>query len=160
MLQRFLSLFSLTAAFFTLAACDGQEAQQDFLADATATPIGYTRTDASGVVGERDEDDWRTAPAFVGIVRVEPAFPNPTANGFVTVIFSVTQSDQIIGGVELYARDPSGRLLQLARVLDSGLLGVYELTFAPSELGQSGLQRLFIADGQGQLISYGDLLVQ
>jgi hypothetical protein len=142
------------------AGCDTQEAQNEFLDQAAAPPRGYTATDADGNVLERDEDDWRTAPTFIGDVSVSPAFPNPVTDGFVTIPFNVSQFDRIVGGLELYARDGSGRLVRLDEVLEANVPGSYIFSFSPGLIGDDGLQRVFISDGQGLLVSYGDIFIR
>lgn len=46
----------------------------------------FTETDAAGNILRIDPDDWRIQERFRNEVRVRPPFPNPTANGIVSLI--------------------------------------------------------------------------
>ncbi len=142
-----------------LAGCDGQQLQESFAADARRTASGITRTSAQGVVAETDADDWRTAPVYAGRIRVDPAFPNPAAQGrFVSVPVGVLDFDGVQGALSLHAYDPGGRLRMLVSQSVSGP-GTYVLSFGASQLGRVGLTRVFVLDGRGEILSYGDVEV-
>ena len=141
------------------SACDSANEQKSFLDDAQATPTGFTSTDANGGVTADDADDWRTAPVYVGRIVVDPAYPNPFSNGFVTVPFRVLQFDEIAGGLFVRAFDTQGRLFSLGEVLDTSSPGLYTVTINPAQLSTTGLHRLFIQDVFGEIVSYGDLMV-
>lgn len=139
--------------------CDTQNLQEDFIRDADRTPSGFTNTDAGGQIISTDDDDWRTAPVYLGTVRVDPPFPNPTGADFVSLPITISQFNQLRGGMVLRARDRQGRFIILDEILEARDPGAYVFNFTPIELNE-GLQRLFIFDSVGELVSYGDLMVQ
>ncbi len=154
------ALAALVAVGATIGAgCDGQRLQESFAAAARRSPSGITRTNAQGAVAETDADDWRTAPVYAGRVRVDPAFPNPAAQGrFVSVSVGVLDFEGTQGGLSLHAYDPGGRLRVLTTQRVDGP-GTYVLSFGASQLGRVGLTRVFVLDGRGEIISYGDVEV-
>lgn len=153
-------LYALAMCCVLLASpgCDTQRQQDDFADEAFSPPSGFTRTDEDGKVLSEDPDDWRTAPAFVGRVLVEPAFPNPTGDQFVNIRVRVLEFNAVAGGLQLVGLDDTNRFFRLDEV--SGELGADVFTFNPSFLGRRGLVRVFILDGRNEIISYGDLQVE
>ena len=150
---------ALAALVAVGAGCDGQRLQESFAAAARRSPSGITRTNAQGAASETDADDWRTAPVYAGRVRIDPAFPNPAAQGrFVSVSVGVLDFDGTQGGLSLHAYDPGGRLRVLTTQRVDGP-GTYVLSFGASQLGRVGLTRVFVLDGRGEIISYGDVEV-
>lgn len=143
-----------------LTGCDSQAKQEAFLDEANLPPAGFVQTDASGKVLKEDRDDWRTAPFFQGKIRVDPAFPNPTTGGTVTIPLFVLEFNTMQGRMVLRARDNTGRLLLLDEILDASDPGGYDFRFTPAVLGSTGLHRVFIFDALGELVSYGDLMIQ
>lgn len=155
---------SLTRTVLVLAllagACDSQERQDEFAEDASRAPSGYTATSENGEVVSNDPDDWRTAPLFLGKVRVDPAYPNPVSDGFVTVSFSVLDFDAVRGGLYLRAFDVNNRFIRLDEAPEATQPGAYIFSFSPGLLGRVGLHRLYVFDGFGEIVSYGDLQIQ
>jgi hypothetical protein len=143
-----------------LPACDSQKETERFEDEASLAPAGFTRTDEYGDVLSGDEDDWRMAPRFFGKVRVDPAYPNPVGTGIVTVPVSVLEFDGVGGGLVLRARNSSGRLMILDDIPDAGSPGAYVFQFSSVLLARTGLVRLFVMDLRGELISYGDLMIE
>ena len=154
-------LTSIICVFLFSAGCDTQGAQQDFVEDANALPEGITVVlDASvgGEVCSEDQDDWRTAPVYNGVILVDrPPSPNPASGTLVTIVMKVIQFDRIRGGLVLRAFGPSNDLILLDSIVDASAPGEYVFQFSPSLLTENGLHRLFIFDTLGELISYGDL---
>lgn len=143
-----------------VGACDSQEQQNNFVDDAGATPSGFTRTDAEGSIISDDTDDWRTSPLYLGKVRLDPVYPNPSSGEFVTVPLSILEFNTLQGGIVLRAYDNSNRLRLLDEIDNTGSPGAYILRFSPAILGRTGLIRLFIFERiGGELISFGDLQV-
>jgi hypothetical protein len=163
----YILIFLLTALLFS---CSGSDDQREFERQAMQQPSGFTHTDASGAVtGSVDRDDWRIAPFFQGLVEIEPAYPNP-----------VLTTEQIrleitVTGIE------SVRGLQISAILDGGYYqpiytdhtsplnpGLKVVQFSPLDLsrfdddsdGARGLKRILIFDGNNNLISYGDIMVE
>lgn len=149
-------VLALVAVLF--AACDTQGPQDDFVQDAGLPPSGITVTTETGEIVDEDPDDWRTAPAYGGQVRVDPAYPNPAASGFVTIEVAVLGGGGIGGNLVLRAYGSQGRFINLAEVPNQP--GLYSLTFPTALLPTRGLHRLFLFDARAQLVSYGDLELQ
>lgn len=143
-----------------LASCDTADLQEDFLEEARQQPADITVTSPGGAVLEVDDDDWRTAPLFVGKVIVEPAFPNPVTSGLVTIPFRVFQFDDVRGGIFIRAFNGSGDLITLGESLDTSSPGVYTITINPAVLNTVGLHRIFVQDFLGEIVSYGDIQIQ
>lgn len=144
-----------------LAGCDAAR-QQDAFADAAGrVPTGYAEFDALGTPGaSRDDDDWRTAPVYAGRLSVKPIYPNPTRGGEpVTLEITVLTFEGGPGALAVRARNTTGRLVTLDEVRTSGP-GVYALSFASALLQGAGLRRVFVFDALGELVSYGDVLVE
>ncbi len=152
--------------------CDGAEERDDFGLDASRPADGITRTDADCTVDSRDEDDWRTAPDFSS-VTVEPPCPNPVRSDFggvVRVGISVPFAGTVRGGANLLVRYRDGDLFRFALLdqIEPGLFpGPADFTFtlgqfaaAVRSVDPGGLYRLYVEDGTGRLVSYGDLLVE
>lgn len=156
----------IPALLFALGwmGCDSQGQQEAFAEEANLPPDRITRTDDTGRILEEDQNDWRTAPFFLGRVLMSPAYPNPANSGFITVPVQVIGTNAVRGSIQLWAFDANLRLFRLDQIPDpAGEVlepGGYVFTFPVSLLGQKGLHRLFIMDSLGEIISYGDLLVE
>ncbi len=151
---RFSALLFLLAM---LTSCDSQRLQDDFAADASRAPSGYTSTDRNGGVRSTDEDDWRISPLYAGKVRVEPAYPNPTTGETVIIPVSILEFNGVSGVLSLRTRRGDGRLVVLDQLNDTAP-GTYLLSFPPALIGGSGLLRVFLFDSAGEIVSYGDIL--
>lgn len=158
------ALAALLAVLLPLAACDSAEQQEAFYDEANRTPAGIARTDEDGRIVEDDPDDWRTAPAYGGIVRFEPAYPNPAASGaLVALPVSILQFGAVQGGLYLrtYVQTSQGPSLRLLdRIPDASDPGGYDFRFTPAAFGLQGLQRVYVFDGAGELVTYGDVRIQ
>lgn len=152
----------VVVALLAGAGCDTQEAQRDFADEAFSAPAGFVRTDAAGNLIADDPDDWRTAPAFEGVVFVQPAFPNPPGADIVTIPLSVQAFGAVPGGLVLVALDPvqPQTFYTLAEAPEARDPGAYILQFSPTSLRQRGLVRVFLLDGRRDLVSYGDIFVE
>jgi hypothetical protein len=157
-----------------LYGCDSQEEQNRFEDDAARPPSGIVRTtadgriavDGDGVEIENDLDDWRTAPYFAGIVRFDPAYPNPSTGDLITLPVLVQQFNSLTGGLVLRGYDNLGRLVRLDDLPQATQPGSYTFVFSPAQfavggdLGAArGLHRVFVFDVTGEITSYGDVLV-
>lgn len=151
-----------------LAGCDRNSAQEEFEREAFAAPNNFTRTDASGNILQNDPDDWRIAPLFQGFVEINaPAYPNPSIGQRFTIELLITGLEAV-SGLEIYTRDQVGRPFILyndnRRPLPPGLLDIYlePAWLTPSRVYSEaiGLHRIFIYDGNGNMITYGDLKVE
>jgi hypothetical protein len=72
----------------------------------------------------------------------------------------VLDFDAVRGGLILRAFNASGRFVLLDEERDATQPGAFIFSFSPALLGQTGLHRLYVFDGFGEIVSYGDLLVQ
>ncbi len=147
-------------ATLLVAGCDTQEEQDDFATQASRPPQNITRVDASGNVLSEDKDDWRTAPVYAGEIRIDPAMPNPVSSeGFVTIRVTVTVFDAVYSPLRLKnTRDD--RLQTLSEIARANSPGAYLFRAPVSLIGPAGMHRLFVFDGLGEIVSYGDVLVQ
>jgi hypothetical protein len=149
----------LVFAAMIAGGCNTTDHQSAFLSDAMMPPSGITRTNLDGEVLSEDPDDWRISPVHVGLIIVEPAYPNPTTGSLVFVPVNIRQFNAVPAPVTLRALDVTNRFTVLDRIHDTASPGVRVMQFQPGLLGSAGLHRLFIFDGRGEVISYGDLCV-
>ena len=136
--------------------------QDSFADEAGRAPQGFTETSVEGEVLVDDADDWRTSPVYRGRITVDPAYPNPVSAHFVTVSLTVIDFEAIGGGgFSLRAYDADGtRLIALDQPIAVQGPGAYSFTFSPGLLSTKGLHRVFIFDLNGEIVSYGDVMVQ
>lgn len=148
-------------------SCTRNNAQRDFEEDAYMTPSGFTETNSQAEIISLDEDDWRTSPLFQGLINVVPAIPNPVAtNQSVQIDLELTGVNSV-NGLEVLTRYPDnsfGTLYQNFETLNPGITTFF---INPLELGLDGspeaarrLKRIFLFNGNGQMISYGDIMVE
>jgi len=147
--------------------CTRNEAQRDFEQDAYSQPFGYTERSFQGEIQKVDEDDWRISPLFQGLVNINPPFPNPaTTSQSIQFEIDVVAS-QSVNGLEVITRfaDGSPRVLyqefeSLPTSLSTFQINPLEFAQFDNPEGARGLHRIFIFDGRGQMITYGDILVE
>lgn len=140
--------------------CDSQGQQDEFAEDASGPPNGFVRTEDGGEIIEDDPDDWRTAPVYAGKISVRPAYPNPAdVEDVVTVSFNVTAFGAVRAPLRLEVLRDRG-LFVLESIDAAGDPGAYAFTFSAALLGRTGLHRLYVFDGGGEIVSYGDVMVQ
>ena len=166
--MRFLFLTLLLTAFL-ISSCD-TGAQEAFRTAASAIPTAFTQTNSGGsIIGEKDSDDWRTAPFFIGLIRFEPAYPNPSKENsrYITIDYTITATDSIYGALSLRGYNDQGAFVLLDDQINPTLPGTYSFHFDVSQLSASGaitplrnkLHRIFVFSG-GEIVSYGDLMVE
>jgi hypothetical protein len=162
-----LLLILLTTVFFL--SCSSSDEQREFERQAMQPPSGYTQTDASGTItGSIDRDDWRIAPFFEGRVSsIEPAYPNPVQSTE-RVYIELNIFLQSVNGIQVFEIE-NGSFLPDALYEDLNVeLGMQSIiTFPANQLGRfetvesiTGLKRILIFDGNNNLISYGDIMVE
>ncbi len=172
----FTILFVLCAALSIVwVGCDSQEAQNRFEDEAARAPSGIVRTttdgriqvDGSGNEIENDLDDWRTAPNFAGIVRFDPAYPNPSPDILITLPVLVQQFNALSGGLVLRGYDDTSRLVRLDELPQATQPGSFTFVFSPRQFSSAGdisvargLHRVFVFDVRGEVVSYGDVRVE
>ena len=150
------------AALFWVAGCDTQGAQDRFADEAARAPDGYTETNSSGEIINADADDWRTSPVYRGRITVDPAFPNPVSAEIVSLPLTIIGFDGVRGGaltIRAYDVDRVS-LIGLADPIEITGPGSYSFRFSTGRLTTKGMHRVFVFDLGGELVTYGDLLVQ
>ena len=144
-----------------LGSCDAQGAQDDFVTEAGVPASGITKIldeTFGGTICSEDPDDWRTSPVYNGIVLVERgATPNPASSALVTINIRVLQFDRVRGSLSLRSFGNGNTFIFLDTILDASSPGDYVFQFNSSLLSENGLHRVFIFDGVGELVSYGDV---
>lgn len=161
-------MFVGLGAIVLVAGCDTYEQQNEFTERAFGEqPAGYTPTDENGNVTdstELDDDDWRTAPAYSGVI-VEPAYPNPLSEGVGHISITVPFLESVDGRLVLCAFGPHSQL----RTIDSlpETTGTQVLIIQPGHVRRTGLVRFFIMDSvttecstAREVISYGDVMIE
>lgn len=151
-----------------LSACGQTDEQRQFERDALSAPDGYTETNSTGEILENDPDDWRVAPFFQGLVEVNPAYPNPVqTTDRVNIEFTVTGIESVMG-LEVAVYYQQGTLRTIYQEPSSPLQpGITLIQFQAAELGRFdssestiGLHRVVLFDNNGNIISYGDIMVE
>ena len=163
----------LMAGLLFSAGCDSAQEQDRFADAASIRPEGFTQTSTTGEILSEDPDDWRQAPLFAGQFYVsDPAFPNPAtfgADGIVTVSVQVQFDDVFPGGLRVSARTPpsasypNGRFVSGIEVRpEAQRAGSYSFQLPTSTLanGSRGLARVLLLTANGEIVSYGDVLIQ
>ena len=157
---RFLNSAIFLALLLAVGACDTTGQQDEFAKDAGRAPSGIAQTDAGGTIVSDDKDDWRTAPVFAGKISLRPAYPNPTpVDGFVTLPVTVTAFREIVGPLSIKVVR-QGLLYTLDAIDSPGEPGAYIFQFSAALIGARGLHRLYVFDGTGEIVSYGDVEIE
>lgn len=167
-MKRAIPYLVVTIFAVLVLSCDRNSAQDEFERLAFSTPQNFTRSDNNGNIISNDPDDWRIGPLFEGLVEVNAVpYPNPSIGLRFNIELLITGLEAV-SGLEVYTRDQFGRPFIIyndnRRPLPPGLLDFF---IEPSWLTPSriyseaiGLHRIFIYDGNGNLITYGDLKVE
>lgn len=169
---RLVALPALLALALGAGGCDAFDEQQAFREAAFGVPNGIFRTTdgENALNGEADPDDWRSAPLYgpasdPSIVVTRRASPNPAPREE-TVLISVrvTGFGGVPGGLRLVGFVPGRPLVELARTSGAVSNGPYNFEFSAGLLltstGEGGLRRVVLLDGQGEPVTYGDVLVE
>jgi hypothetical protein len=146
------------------AGCKGSDA--NFLAQADATPSGYTATDANGNVLKADSDDWRISPQYSGEISIKPAYPNPTTTAKVTIPITIIYESAT--AVQFWGESNNGSAVLLTTIPTPITPGPYSIVVDLIRLSPSlnlndlkgELKRIKIYDQAGNIISYGDIQIQ
>lgn len=164
-------LYFLLLVFLFAVSCTRNDDQREFEQEAYQVPQNVTQTTAQGQVTSVDEDDWRIAPLFQGLIEIEPPFPNPS-NTTSSIQFEISVTGvQSITGLEVIVffddYDPNYGTNVLYYETQTIQPGLTTFQINPMELGEEpvaesarGLHRIFIFDGRQQLISYGDIKIE
>lgn len=150
-----------------LAGCKPSEDQILFEQEAFRPPSNITTTNERGIVQSEDPDDWRIAPMFYRLVRVNPIFPNPTSGNDLRLQIYIERTEAVFG-MEIVRIDPRNyphRFISLYRnnqaPMQPGMINInipFQVMF-PQHPGydERGIHRILIYDGRNNLISYGDV---
>jgi hypothetical protein len=140
----------------------GCSSDDGFFERASMLPQGIVQTDADGRIVDRpaSETDWEIAPNYRSVVFIEPAYPNPaTVADQIRIPVSVYIEGAVIGGLRVeFIQDQ--RFVELAVHPEVSAGGAYVLNFPAALFGAAGLYRVFIVDGRGAIVSYGDIRIQ
>ncbi len=148
-------------------ACSQSDAQREFENEAFMTPQNITETTPDGNLvenGSVDPEDWRIGPDYRGLIRIDPAYPNPVnlnSNLLIQVdfLFSSPVSELII----YVFQDPTLETRFITSFEQSSLGNIDVLNIPapqialPSGVGTSSVYRILITDENENIITYGDV---
>ncbi|MEQ9308555.1 MAG: hypothetical protein RLN90_03815 [Balneolaceae bacterium] len=161
----FLGLFISLAVL----SCTNNDAQQEFERQALSLPEGITRTDNdTNIIGDADDDDWRSSPFYTGIAFIEPAFPNPILYGTTANLDVDMNGNSLTSILELGFFDlsiPSNPWIQLELKEDITEFSfpsfIINSNFFGSNAEQArGFYRLIVFDGNNRVVTYGDIQIE
>ena len=155
-------------------SCSKSDDQRRFEEEALRPPQHITETNAAGdTIGTADEDDWRIAPMFRGLISLgtlgesQAPFPNPVGFNSSIHIYLTQPSLDRVTRLEVYqhtgATGPHFVQTFEEYELNSGL---NELRIPANQIAggegsnASKLYRLLIYDGAQNLITFGDIQIQ
>lgn len=150
-----------------ITACSQNSAQNDFEREAFSPPSEITRTNGNGEVDENhiDENDWRIAPFFSGLVfTVSPAFPNPVlTNDHITLNMSLVGINDI-QRILVYALSNYVQAERIVADYPGPILSNVIITINASQVVDNpqdpqGVYRLVATDERGNVITYGDVKI-
>lgn len=160
-----MSVFILIVAI----SCTNNDEQTDFERSAYSPASGITQTDnSSNIIGDPDEDDWRTSPFYTGIMTIDPAFPNPVLYGTSTTLDVAISGNSLTSILELGyfdARDSRRPWIQLDLREDISEFSLSSLTINTQLFGSNaelarGLHRIVLFDGNQRVVTYGDIQIE
>jgi hypothetical protein len=163
----FIPLLFMLGSISLLSACSQNDAQRKYENRAFSEPENYTEANLSGEIQETDDDDWRIAPMYRGIIEVRtPAFPNPVNAGQQIEIELSILGIESVSSIEVMTQNENNNWQQLAYESDpeTGLL-VFRIdpvyfTYTNNYQNAIGLHRVFFFDSNDNLITYGDVKIE
>ena len=139
----------------------GQWPRTQFQREAESPPANFTPATRAGVLTGEDRDDWRETPDVHCRLSFFPAYPNPaTQTDSVTVRLTVTGSTGLRSGLVLGGFDNTSTFQLLDSIPSIPRSGSYIFRFTLAKLRRLGLRRLYVIDGVGNTITYGDVMIQ
>lgn len=162
------TLATLAVVLMVMGGCTNDDEQTAFEREAFQPASAYTRTDDRGSVISADQDDWRVAPLYAGLVDVEPAFPNPVQTTGRLMLHVMVGGLDVINGLAVSVYHPDETLETIWISQESPLSpGLLSIPVSPLELGRyatvesaRGLHRIILFDGRQNVLSYGDVQVE
>ena len=160
------ALILLLVTFLVNTSCTSNDAQEEFERNAYALAEGITRTDNnSNVIGDPDEDDWRTSPFYSALATIQPAFPNPILYGTTSTLDIDMNGNSLTSVLELGYFDFQRRWTQLDLRDDVSEFSTTPLTINSQLFGSNaslarGLYRIVLFDGNQRVITYGDIEIE
>lgn len=160
----------LTVLVLGLGACqaDDDNMQKDFEREAYSLPSAITKTTFNGTIESRDSNDWRVSPYYLGLLTVQPPFPNPASTTQTVQLLVTIQSLDVLSRVRVWTFNPS-RPSTLWPVWSSTSLGpgILEIPMNPMNFTPTGsvtdirtTHRIILTDQLDQVITYGDVQIQ
>ena len=144
--------------------CSDNDEQRQFERQAFQSPSEITETNEVGeLTGNQDPDDWRIAPFFQGrVLEVHPAYPNP-ASTTQDIYIDITLFTEAVSSIRVFViHEGTGPPVFLDEDRNPGMTVI--LRFQAIELlrfeGETGIRRILLLDGNDNIISYGDILVE
>lgn len=162
-----LGLVLISSISWSGCSSDDDE-QRLFERKAFQEPSGITRTNSSGAIQSEDSEDWRVSPFYAGLVQVDPAYPNPTfATDQVNIHVTVNSID-VIRGLLVGVYDPAYGVRVIWSLYENPLpVGLEVIQLNTMQFGRfntiesaRGLHRVILFDGNENVLSYGDILVE
>jgi hypothetical protein len=160
----------LTLVVISVSACqaDDDNLQKDFEREAYSLPAAITKTTFNGTIESRDSNDWRVSPYYVGLLTVQPPFPNPASTTQTVQLLVTIQSLDVLSRVRVWTFNPY-RPSTLWPVWSSTSLGpgILEIPMNPMNFAPTGsvtdirtTHRIILTDQLDQVITYGDVQIQ
>lgn len=149
----------ITFLFLAIVGCGNND--DGFRARVSVEPSGIVETDEDGNVIDwpASEHDWETSPSYAGIVVVDALYPNPARLSSTLRIPVTVRTGGMRGGLYIeWIRE--GFLTRLAEYPFVDEPGYYVLEFDAALFNDTGLFRIFITDGRGDVVSYGDIRIE
>lgn len=156
----------MLSCFFT--ACSQNDDQKEFEQKAFSEAEGYTETDPNnGKIINEDPDDWRISPFYQGLVRIEPAYPNPAGSSDRINLYIHSNGIESVSDLSVivyYGYSSSGSEMLLDEY-SGELRGSMNFNFQGSLVAQhtespQGTYRVIIVDGNENVVSYGDIQIE
>ncbi len=158
-------------ALVIVAGCSQNDDQREFERMAYSAPSNITETNAVGeITGNEDHDDWRVSPFYQGLVDVDtPAYPNPvqTTDEVRVEIFNRDDAVTSLRVVVFFAEAGMERDIQSGRQDPLPANSTTVVSINPRELSRFdtvedivGIKRIIFLDATGNVVTYGDILVE
>ena len=158
----------IAGAFFMAGGCNNSDDQLEFEQEAFAEPDEITRTDETGEILDENERDWRIAPMYAGPVWIDkPAYPNPTRGDDLVIELNTIGPEVLSRITVVHYPNLDFNRRRILFETETGNQTFFSLPIVPRDLDQTrnyedaiGKHRIFIFDGNNNLITYGDIKIE